>query len=588
MRYLVYARNVRELEGLKDVIYAGEWCLDEVASDGFGYFENKFILPASNRSDINSNVFKTYNESLPNLISKLESYHEIELPERLWKILLGSWLWRICTIIEEVKFKLELSKKLYNCEEVLINTDTNNMNFLDTSSMLSNWKSVETLRSIIIKIIAPTYFDMEVREFQTFDNPMFDRDNVLNEELNLDNESPKCNFGGKKFYNSPVNVFFWDSYLNRRDLLLIETLLYQLPGSSLMLRKIYQNHLRYKLSEFFGDTKISSFAEMRQMKNSIDLSSFIYSLLPYSFLENFHAYRNTPREVGKLPKNIFSANALHDDDLFKFITIEVLENGGKLYYGQHGGGYGILKEFWAESFEREVADAFFTWGWKDNQHPKDNVIPLGLFTSRERANQKQTVDRGKYIVLLAQNYPSINVHTDSVASGELFIRYVEDNFKFIEALNWNEFRSIKVKLYANNYDRNQEAIWNKRIPNGSIIGPAQSIEETTKSTSLLVIGYCSTGFVTFISSDIPTVVFLNNEYYGIRNSATKFFVSLKSVGILHHDPTEAANFINSLNGDFIGWWHSKEVSKVRTEFKYNFAKEIKVTWDPFVKYLRVQ
>ena len=84
-------------------------------------------------------------------------------------------------------------------------------------------------------------------------------------------------------------------------------------------------------------------------------------------------------------KKIFTCNCW-SDIVFKFWIAENINNGAKLYYGQHGSGYGMLKEHNATKHELKICDRFLTWGWTDKKISKNKITPCVSFPIIKRKN----------------------------------------------------------------------------------------------------------------------------------------------------------------------------------------------------------
>ena len=89
---------------------------------------------------------------------------------------------------------------------------------------------------------------------------------------------------------------------------------------------------------------------------------------------------------------------------------------------------------------------------------------------------------------------------------------------------------------------------------------------------LVVYSYnIGTGYLEFLSADVPTIAFWDMKASPISNLAEPFFYQLRKAGIFHDTPEEAALFIKSIWDDIEGWWNSDSVQDAKRSFCKKFA-----------------
>lgn len=568
MKTLVFVRHEPDERVTDNLVFAGHWCLSKIDSKKKKEIQNK-ILPSISNEYLQPLVEETYSEIFDFIYSKLNEMHKVDFELRHWRILLDAWLWKVCIIIEETNIKLQYAKENFDCTEVIVDKFIIESPCSDTKSFTTNWTKLETFRSKYIAEIGAKKYGMNVRF-----GPNSSKKESL--EVDISKKSFKMQFKIKNVYPKP-KVLFWDSYLNKKNLFLTELFVGQLPGLSNLLIRSYKKQIEV---EIVANSEIN-FQRANQILDSDKkikiLDEWVFEEIPMSFRENFEKYMKIVEKF-RLPKILYTCNALHDDDLFKFVAIHVLLQGGKIFNGQHGGGYGMLQQFWSEKFEREVSDIFLTWGWSDNFNQGGLVKPLGVLATSEIDLIKQENINNGDIVLFAQNYRSIKDSVDSVPSGDLYYKYLDDNIVFVESLNTNERSRLRIRLYPDDYDKNQKDIWSTSLSHLSFASTKLNAKDIFRDASLLVIGYCSTAFLSAIASEVPTVTFLSAEYNKLREEIQIHLICLKKLGIIHDSPRQAAEFINSLEGNYRNWWHSSEVKEARQEFTTKFARSESPVW----------
>ena len=78
-----------------------------------------------------------------------------------------------------------------------------------------------------------------------------------------------------------------------------------------------------------------------------------------------------------------------------------------------------------------------------------------------------------------------------------------------------------------------------------------------------------------MSSNFPTVIFFDMNFYEISEESKEDFRLLKSVGIFYDSPLLASKFVNSIINNIDEWWLKEEVQYVRKQFcdKYAFKSK---------------
>ena len=128
-------------------------------------------------------------------------------------------------------------------------------------------------------------------------------------------------------------------------------------------------------------------------------------------------------------------------------------------------------------------------------------------------------------------------------------------------------------MYTHEYGWGEREQWNDIHPNVRVNLGVKSIWNLVKKSKLVVYTYNSTGYLQFIASNIPTVVFWDNNTAPVRKSAIEYLANLKRVGIFHDTPESAANHVATIWTDVEGWWNSSKVQKVLEVFKKEYCNK---------------
>lgn len=311
--------------------------------------------------------------------------------------------------------------------------------------------------------------------------------------------------------------------------------------------------------------------------------------VPKIYLENYRELVTATKQTGwpRQPKVVFTSNAMWHDDVSMAYIAEKLERGAKLVHGQHG-GFGIQAYSWAEHHERQIADRYLTWGWGGK--PGSNLRPVGLLKPVEKYVAKgvgQTAP-DKLLLVRALTAPYV-FRIDSDIGLPQLLANIERSFSFAENLP-KEIRekNLLVRLYPlarafssggnSSVDRverfyNEKARWNDLFPEVAINDGYDKMETHVKRSKLVVYSYNGgTGYLEFISANIPVIMFWDMTNSPIRDDAMPFFDLLRSVGLFHSSPVSAANHVAAIWSDVDAWWNSNAVKTVLETFSEQYCR----------------
>lgn len=296
-----------------------------------------------------------------------------------------------------------------------------------------------------------------------------------------------------------------------------------------------------------------------------DLSGLLSVLLPLhlpvALLEGFKEYRAAVLAMPvSRPKVAYSANALHDHLSFKLLVAEWMEEGTRLLYHQHGGGYGIDKVHAFEEFETRVADRYFTFGWTS-----DNTKVRPLSPARIHAPSRAR----KHVLLSCVDFPRVvyRLHFHPMP-GTIEIMHRE-TCAFLGGLP--DHGNLMVRPYASDYGWGFERMMRATAHGAKFDDRRMDASMRYAESRLVVHNYLGTGWLETLALDIPTVCFFDPDSYAFRTAAQPLLDALERVGILHRSGGAAARFVASLGNDPEGWWAKPEIQQVRRDFVGRYA-----------------
>jgi putative transferase (TIGR04331 family) len=314
--------------------------------------------------------------------------------------------------------------------------------------------------------------------------------------------------------------------------------------------------------------------KLHHAENSDEFLSLIRALIPRQipkvYLEGYCSLVSLTKNLQwpKQPKAIFSSNSFYTADVFKAWAAHKIESGTPLVIAQHGGNYGMALWSFIEDHEMAIADKYLTWGW--SEQGSKNITPVGNI----KGFGKQSKSKEDGIALMVEvTFPRQSYHMYSVpVSAGQWLSYFAEQCRFVEALPKNLQNQLLIRLYNQDYDLGQKKRWLERFPDIKLDNGGQPISKLLNKTRLYVSTYNATTYLESLSLNFPTIIFWNPNQWELRDSACQYFNKLKSVGIFHETPEDAARHMAEVWNDIPGWWQSAEVQAARQAFCERYAQ----------------
>jgi putative transferase (TIGR04331 family) len=356
--------------------------------------------------------------------------------------------------------------------------------------------------------------------------------------------------------------FFINTYLGRVHNILLQASLGQVPklwqSSTVPVVQPYSEARQWRLG---GGDKGSGFAEF--------VRTMIPRQIPTAYLEGYKTARSFAGSLPwpQRPKAIFTSNSYGFDDVFKLWAAEKVEKGSPLIIGQHGGNFGMALWGYTEDHQLDIADRFVSWGW--TRPGRKNIKPIGHLSG---FGKKINPNKSGVALLVEMTLPRYSYHMYSVpVAAEQWASYFEDQCRFIQALPEILREQVLVRLHAQDYGLGQKLRWLDRFPAVRLDENLPSMGALMKKSRLYISSYNSTTYLESMSLNFPTIIFWNPEHWELCDSALPYFEKLKSVGIFHSTPEDAARQMKRVWDDVSGWWESESLQSVLKDFCKQYA-----------------
>lgn len=533
------------------ITFLGEWCTTNPRYDDF---ENKTIFDFQWKSQIDIKNASLYsqqvnNEILSILTDFLNNFHCVNENKRYWEIILGNWL----QVFIDFVYDRYITLKRF----IAINP-----NFTTTVLSKDSFVTPIEYKDFINHIISDSY------NLQLYSQ-------ILN-FLGYDHEEKVCNRNIQtSCFNSLNSSSAFGIFLN---------IILYLKNCDIVLSTPYFNNHRSSILKLFCNSKfgisLDNFSETFSLnininkaqrekissierENSDEFVNLILFLLdvnlPALFFEAYSEFNNIvfarKRKVAKL---YVTASAIHSNYIYKFW---IAKNREKITLAiiQHGGGYGIFENIPPEIYERRVADYFLTWGWGEDA----KTIPL----THEKLNAKIVRKKSDNILfVLNDNTKYMRLQFSNICSS-IKTNYIPDIIKFISMCKYKD--NILIRPYSTDYGFDIAGKIKSNFPNIKIFHDS-SFEEQAAKCKIAIFDNMYTGYLQTLSLNIPTLIFVDKNYYLFRNE--KFANLLINAKILFLNPTDAASHLNSIYNDVDSWWNSNIVQDARACFCNEYAR----------------
>lgn len=551
------------------VLFAGEWCLPALGDKSLSSLDYD-VLPyrwdSHDKLHIDLHQLDIiYEKILQELSILLNEIHETTHGKRYWRIILGPWLY---TFIHTLFFKWKVAEAAASyggLTTVFLDIKAANYipnEFSDIDPDDSNWQHLlfsEAIKSQdkipwIVDGVSYTKSKVKTPTSAIGNSPLYKFSQYLSGLLVRQRE-----------------IFLTDTRLGLIADMLVQIRFGQLPRfwkppptipceADLTKRQQLARNFSKKCS--LRDPFISFVKEM----------SLRY--IPSAYLEGYPDNLALIKNLNwpTRPLLIFTSNAFQFSEVFKIWAALRVEEGSHFVIGQHGGFYGTGRFVAGEKHQKEVSDAFLSWGWKSAD---DKVIPAYNFINPSHKPLKWAPNGNLLLVTVPIRrtvYKLSSWPTGARQSSEM----IEDQIRFAKCLEKNIQKHLVCRLFAQHDNRmatGYQLNWKKQFPDVKIDSSDEPISKAISKCRLFIYTYNSTGWIEGLMGNVPTILFWRPDRWYLRNEAEFSFDEMKRVGIFHESAESAADHVLRVWDDVTGWWESEEVQSVRVSTCETFGRK---------------
>lgn len=551
----------------EDIIFLGDWCTSYSKRHIWEKFNYKTChYHWDDRKKLLSDysyLDKLYEKLLSQLANNLNEIHLVNHNKDYWRIFIGPWLGNFVQVIFDRWQMIDYALKKYDIDECKLLIRPKEYSIpLDMTEFIEFYISDNWNESIYTKlIIRKASNKLKIKYIK----PDIEFDNQSEKKL-IKLSIKKISLFLINLYNSlswsDNSSFFISSYLPKSSLFSLQFYLKQWPTFFFKVRPKRINISSKKRNQL-KQLIISSDQDNEFEKI---LKDMISDEIPITYLEGYKALSKFEKKNKwpSTPKNIFTATAQYDDDVFKFWAAQKKQEGSKLIIYQHGGNFGMTPFSFHEEHQIKVADIFLSWGWK-NGNPK--VTPLcnlnnfGEVSSDHKSNK---------VLLIQTLMPRYSYHLWSFPISSQTLKHDNGIQLFYHNLRQDIKKEIVFRPYTKDFGWDNILVWKDKFPNIKISNKEKLINLYSKS-KINVHTYNATSFLESLSQNTPTLMFWSPIFWELNDEAKKDFNLLQDVGIFHESEESASIFLELIWDNTYEWWDSEETQNARKKFilKYN-------------------
>jgi len=533
------------------ILFLGDWCTLASESHKWKDLDHQYlpILPLDNDYEA-QRVWQVYIKTLPVLSDFLNQYHSTQHSDKYYEDILGRWLmtylekWRFYYLQIKEAFKSHQDLQTILLDESCFYIPTNLWN------AYRKWNEPIYSLQLCSQIIKKLGYEFPEKKSTKAIPQQTPYQAMPRHKLSpvLTKLSKLVAYGSKK--KMTICVMYYDTTSQLLSLW------------SKMSRNVIFDNFDYIIDLKFNIDKKSRKTTLHIGDTEFEriLGELLLQNLPLLYLEGFQDFHQKVMElpITKTPV-IFSASALFFHDIYGFYLAENPDI--KRLYMQHGGNYSIIKNLNGRKIEQNHSDMYYNWGWENSEKCKYMAHPKLAYNQNDK----------KENILFIQT--TAILHTPEAQ--DFYRSYVQDTITFFQKLSPDESLKILFRMhYAKEINWSPSIMIQEKYHCENIIFDdfSKPFYTRIREAKICIFDHMMTTWLQTMSSNIPTLVFINPDKYDFTHKAQQVIENLVKQKIVHYSPESAAEHLNEIHENIDEWWNKSDVQKAKEEFVYNFAR----------------
>ena len=220
----------------------------------------------------------------------------------------------------------------------------------------------------------------------------------------------------------------------------------------------------------------------------------------------------------------------------------------KLVLSQHGGGYGIARRLSLDKHFVECFDKYYTWV---HLFQATKGFPDAFHETKKFKNQIRYSNPSGDIMWIATTVSRYKTFVEDGLAGPHMMHYFDQQKKFFNTLTEGA-KDLLLWRYFNDpwedVDRVKDFAPNLKVQHGSKkqLGKKSDFIKELNKCRLAIHTANETTYLEALSSNFPSLLFWDPEFYNVRAELAPVFDALVDAGILHYTPESAAQKLNEV------------------------------------------
>jgi len=168
------------------------------------------------------------------------------------------------------------------------------------------------------------------------------------------------------------------------------------------------------------------------------------------------------------------------------------------------------------------------------------------------------------ILYITNSFPPYFYRFASMPIADQVNDYIKDRSRFIR--NLNNIDNFYIRMYHNDYGRNEEQILTKEFPN-LLFDIEKKINY--KRYDLIILDHPITSLLEAFIVNVPVIMFWDETIWKVNKKFKKYLLEFQENNIHHANPRWAAYWINRIK-DSKEWWRTRDQNLINN-FKREFT-----------------
>jgi putative transferase (TIGR04331 family) len=477
-----------------------------------------------------------YYRILPELASRLNRVHGLDLPASFWQIVFGYWLYRHVSIVYD--------KYVYLSS---LDIDTTSLKLLNESNYYTPQNHIDYIFCFagdfgVQQLVSQYYYLFKTKEFETVDKK------YVPGEAGAAGNSILLRFNRKiSTFKGEPTIALLGVYFNEKivDLLGVKSE-GQIANINLPEFETTSNGVDFAKRECmtlgFSDHPFDSY-----------FAKSLYHCLPMDFLENFLGYYDSFRRDIKTRKFTHIISEEWISNIPVAIYVALAKNDKRTFIAHEHGAGSCYYENCLQFVDYDAADIYLSVGWRGVVR---NLVQGG-FTCRDIVPYKFCPEMNTILFVTRTKFIYWEEFNEYNATNSTFIKELGVVANFIRLLSpilkANVlFRPRPAKLFWDVENLLELKQCNIRIDRGNF---AESITQSR----IVVIDHLSTGFAEILLMGVPFMLVYDIRSLPLPSELREIFDDLISCGVVHLSAESAVSKLSSVYDNVGGWWQSESV-----------------------------